>query len=85
MRTVNTMKLELIQSKNYEKNIDIYGDNSNSCIICGKQIKEVSKYVHLLTTGEIVSSDENFQDSQGYFPIGNNCASKIHMRGFIFN
>jgi hypothetical protein len=34
--------------------------------------------VHLLTSGNIVSySGDDIEDSQGFFPIGNDCAKKL--------
>jgi hypothetical protein len=53
------------------------GKGENPCICCGKDIKSPRHYVHLLTNGNIVSSEEEFDNSQGLFPIGNSCKSKI--------
>jgi len=50
------------------------------CIICGKKIKEGSKYkiAQLLTNGNIVSYyGEDISDSQGFFPVGLECAKKL--------
>jgi hypothetical protein len=72
--------LQDIQSVNYETNIELYGDDSNSCICCGKRIKNYPKcrFLHLLTNGNIVSySGDDIEDSQGFFPIGNDCAKKL--------
>lgn len=54
------------------------------CIICQKplNITEKTKYVHLLTSGEIINSDDHI-DSQGLFPIGNDCCKKLPKQ-FIF-
>lgn len=45
------------------KNMDI--TTTNCCCVCGKKIKGVSKIkmVHLLTNGNIVSTDQNIENS----------------------
>ncbi len=68
--------LNEVQSKDYEKN-EKRGGNRNPCLICGKEIKGEAKQVQLLTTGYIVSSDQSFVNSQGFFPVGNDCAKKL--------
>lgn len=51
---------------------------SKCCCICGKPIKANNyKLVQLLTNGNIVSSDQEFVESQGFFPVGNDCAKKL--------
>lgn len=86
MATENTIQriieipLSEVQSPNYEANIDRFGDDSNTCICCGKRIKTYPKckFVHLLTSGNIVSfGGDDIEDSQGFFPIGNDCAKKL--------
>lgn len=49
----------------------------NPCICCGKEIKQPRQSVHLLTTGDLVSTDEDVENSQGLFPIGNTCKNKL--------
>jgi hypothetical protein len=67
-----------IRSKQYENNIDKYGDHSDTCFICGKRIKTINKkYVQYLTTGEIISTDQEVENSQGFFPVGIDCAKKL--------
>lgn len=60
-------------------------ESSNCCFCCGKKIKGESYYVHLLTNGNIVSTDQEFspEDDQGFFPIGNECKNKVP-NNFIF-
>lgn len=52
---------------------------SHCCCICGKPIKEgaLVKSVQLLTNGNIVSTDQDYENSQGFFPVGNECAKKL--------
>lgn len=68
--------LEEVQSKDYAKN-EKAGGNRNPCLICGKEITGAHKNVQLLTNGNIVSSDQSFTNSQGFFPVGLNCARKL--------
>jgi hypothetical protein len=63
--------LDDIQKKDYTE------DGDNPCICCGKQIENPDYYVHLLNTGMLVSSDADFQESQGLYPIGTTCKNKL--------
>lgn len=56
-----------------------FSSGANVCAICGKPIKEGAKvkYIHFLTNGNIVSSFEDMDNSQGCFPIGLECAKKL--------
>jgi hypothetical protein len=47
------------------------------CICCGKNIKNPRYMVHLLTSGMLVSSQDNFENSQGMFAIGASCKNKL--------
>ncbi len=78
--------LEEVRSMQYEGNIEIYGDHSNTCFLCGKRIKDTSKtkWVHYTTKGTIISTNEDVEDSQGFFPVGNDCAKKLIIQ-FAFN
>jgi hypothetical protein len=71
--------LEEVQSENYDANVERYGDHSNTCLICGKRVKEgKEKMVHLLNNGNIVSYEgEDIENSQGFFPVGSDCANKL--------
>lgn len=60
------------------KNMDI--TTGSYCVICGKSIKEHSntKMVHLLNNGNIISySGVDIVNSQGFFPVGNECVKKL--------
>jgi hypothetical protein len=59
------------------KNMDI--TTSNCCCICGTKIKETSNYklVHLLTNGNIISTDQDVENSQGFFPVGSECLKRL--------
>lgn len=63
-----------------EKGQEMSSRGVNPCLLCGKEIKAGSKhkYVHLLTNGNIVSWDgDDIENSQGFFPVGNECAKKL--------
>jgi len=57
--------------------------NANPCICCGKEIKNVRYFVHLLTDGNLISSDQDFDNSQGFFPIGSECKNRLP-NNFVF-
>lgn len=67
--------LEDIEIENKEDKGD------NPCICCGKQVKQTGTlyYVHLLTSGNLVSTDQPFSadEDQGMFPIGSSCKNKL--------
>ena len=83
---------ELYVSPMLDRNLDKYGQSDNQCICCGKPMKPDDKqYVHMNTNWLAVHSsitdvkclEMTGAESQGMFPIGNECAKK--MKGFIFN
>ena len=60
------------------RNMDI--SLKKCCCICGKDIKEgqVTKMVHLLENGNIVSYDgDDMVGSQGFFEVGRECYKKL--------
>jgi hypothetical protein len=71
-----------------ERNLEKWGDLENGCISCGKPLKDENSFVHMNTDWLAVRSDiiaEEFlektgAESQGLFPIGNDCAKR--MKGF---
>ena len=77
--------LTKIQSPNYDANIDKYCEDVNTCVICGKRIKNMDKikYVHYLTNGNIINTNDEPENTQGFFPVGNDCAKKID-KSFLF-
>jgi len=61
-------------------------NGKNPCFCCGKEIKEKNgkpSFVHLLTNGNLVSTDQEFDNDQGFFPIGNECKKRLP-NNFIF-
>lgn len=59
------------------KSIDV--TVSHCCIICGKKLNEGESYrqVQLMQNGNIISCGDDVEGSQGFFPVGNECASKL--------
>ena len=58
-------------------NMDI--TTSNCCCVCGNKITEFAKvkHVQLLTNGDIISTDQDVDGSQGFFPVGPECFKKL--------
>jgi len=88
---MNTLTTELYESPMKERNEEKYGLLVEQCICCGKPMKEGPKlYVHMNTGWEAVHPSVSEKEcealtgyeSQGCFPIGNDCAKK--MKGFTF-
>lgn len=52
---------------------------ADECICCGKKIKQAKYAVHLLTNGNLVSSDQAFAENedQGFFNIGSDCIKRL--------
>ena len=82
----------LYESPKKEQNEEKYGHLTDQCICCGKPMnKEDKLYIHLNTIGEAINpnyvneincKELTGAESQGSFPIGNECAKK--MLGFTF-
>ena len=82
---------ELYESPMKERNEEKYGLLTDQCICCGKPMKSGEKlFVHMNTDWMAVNPTIDEKDcekltgaeSQGCFPIGNDCAKK--MIGFTF-
>lgn len=68
--------IDELQTENAKNNWANY--NTNQCCLCGKKVGNNPKYVHYLTNGNIISYGGNdIENSQGYFPVGNECAKKL--------
>lgn len=76
--------IEIYQSPNKDAN-EANGTSENSCVCCGKPIKVVKQFIHVTTDWAATDSpDTSIEDSQGLFPIGNEC-KKHFPKEFIFN
>ncbi len=71
-------------SKNLKKNEEAYEDTGQLlCVCCGKPTSSANmKYIHA-TTSWLAINEKEAVDSQGYFPIGSDCAKKFP-KEFIF-
>ena len=78
MNWIVEIPLSEVRTDNYSANEKKCG-HFEPCLICGKPIKnpETAKQVQLLTNGNIVSSNEEFDNSQGFFSVGPDCAKKL--------
>ena len=63
-------------SKDYDNNIEKYGDDGSNCFVCGKKTNE-EFFVHYTTDGNLVTYKSNPENSQGCFPIGPSCKNKL--------
>jgi len=85
--------IELEQSEEYYNNIKRYGEGLNTCICCGKRIKDIKYFVHLNTDLQILHTSILEEDalqktgceSQGLFPIGSECKNKVGKEYLILN
>lgn len=89
IKTKNMKTMELYESPVKEQNEEKFGFLTNQCVCCGKPMKTGEKlYVHMNenwvavhpTILECEFLEQTGANSQGFFPIGNDCAKK--MKGF---
>lgn len=68
--------LDELQTEDAKEN---WGDyNTDQCVLCGKKVGKDPKMVHYLTNGNIISySGDDVDNSQGFFPVGSECAKKL--------
>lgn len=78
MKKIQTTPLYMYESSKKDNHI-----SRNPCLFCGKEVKEDKYYVHLLTNGDLINSDEDFDNSQGFHVVGSECKKKIRS-SFIF-
>ncbi|NCB02957.1 MAG: hypothetical protein EOM67_12425 [Spirochaetia bacterium] len=74
---MKTTKLDTLRSLQYEANIERLGDHSNTCICCGKRTAE-KHFIQMTTSGDLIDSTTEVDDSQGFFPIGPECLKKFN-------
>lgn len=71
-----------VYAKDREKNEERHGIFGNTCFCCGRPTAE-KQFVHLLTSGDVINTTEEVENSQGFFPIGPECAKK-YPKEFVF-
>ncbi len=70
--------LDEVRSKTYDEMVEHFGDHSDTCFLCGRRIKAGRElHVQYLTNGNLVSTDQDVENSQGFFPVGPDCAKKL--------
>jgi len=76
IQRVIEIPLHELQNEDAQNN---WGDyNENQCCLCGKKVGKNPKMVHYLTNGNIISwSGDDVANSQGFFPVGSECAKKL--------
>jgi hypothetical protein len=82
----NLSKINLSEiTINTGKEYNFKSSDQEPCIICQKplNVSDKTKYVHMLTSGELINCDDH-ADSQGFFPIGNDCCKRLP-KNFIFS
>lgn len=84
MKTLKEIgEIEIPESTQLEKNLDRYGNKSNSCICCGKPTNQRYWINTVEGPGAIKSNvtDEDLEGlglhSQGSFPIGSECRKRL--------
>jgi hypothetical protein len=62
-----------------DKAKETWAEADNICCLCGMPIKNMAtaKHVQYLTNGNIISTDEEVDNSQGFFAVGSECAKKL--------
>ena len=82
-RWVHLIPLSDLTSPNYDQNEKRVRGEDWPCIICGKPVRQKTIAVHMLTSGDLVSSEQDFDNSQGFYYIGPDCA-KLLPNSFTF-
>lgn len=72
----------IYESSKKEANENLLGLHPNSCVCCGLKTAE-KFFIHVSTDWLAVNTDKTFKESQGFFPIGPECAKKFPNE-FIF-
>ena len=81
MENFKQINLRKFQNK---KGISNWSSSGMGCPCCGKDIENEKYFIHYLTNGNIINTDEDQgDDDQGSFPIGSVCRKKFP-KDFIF-
>ena len=81
--------MEIYESPKKQQNEEKYGINENSCECCMKPIQNIKYWIHMTTSYKACNTidedilKQNGTESQGFFPIGNNCAKRFK-KEFLF-
>ena len=71
-----------IDIENFYSKIQDEGGYDVECICCNKEVKNEKYFVHLLTNGNIIDTDEyQGNDDQGFYNVGSECKKRINSMG----
>tara|TARA_R110002153_G_scaffold92442_1_gene224518 strand:- start:2874 stop:3149 length:276 start_codon:yes stop_codon:yes gene_type:complete len=76
-------ELDFIQTASFQRNIDKYGLNDNTCECCGKQLENLDWAVNTIEGPTVVEAhitEEQMEEAgvypQGIFYLGSSCIKK---------
>jgi len=76
IQRIMEIPLEELQTEDAKNNWCNY--NTHQCVLCGKKLGKNPKFLHYLNNGNIVSYvGDDYEGSQGFFPVGSECAKKL--------
>lgn len=82
MKAPKFIDLESVRSDQYQANIDREGEWPETCLLCGHRLKpNTTLWLHLKTDGNLVPMNIAKlpeSEDQGFFPVGADCAKKVH-------
>jgi hypothetical protein len=58
---------------------------SSTCCQCGRKVGKNPHWIHLSTSGQILNPNEENPKSQGFFPIGSECAKSFESEILVKN
>jgi hypothetical protein len=58
---------------------------SSNCCQCGKKVGKNPFWIHLSNSGRILNPNEENPSSQGFFPIGSECAKGFESEMLVRN
>jgi hypothetical protein len=62
----------------YSRVLDVPNGFVNNCFLCNRPIDErKASWVHLSTKGGLFPVNESDETTQGWFPVGSECAKKL--------
>jgi hypothetical protein len=75
----NLLKIDLNPLFSQAENHYNFKEDQEPCIICERpvNINAKTKWIHMTTSLEAVERNYDQDDSQGCFPIGNDCCKKL--------
>jgi hypothetical protein len=79
-------QLSIDQRDNNAKSSRHDARHNVGCHLCGRKMsakaQENAHLVHMSVDGDLVETDAEITDSQGFFPVGSECAKRLP-KGFV--